>query len=396
MGYPVGTENSPTLHLSAQKLCGSNRTRSTNKLEVPRIVWIARRLVAKGKLLHFGQGNSGSNIRPQKWDHLNINTNNFLNPKRNTLGTYYTQICKNDLLIGFINVQSLPKTRRGSKNVYLTRLIYNIEFYHTWIAETRRHCPSLQEEESTPQIFRGHFMIQELDSITIYNKHYPFLGPFQYRWTYSLSTGNITGRKTSSGRYLSGIGRWSWQEFRGKDNASTRIATFYTTVPPAQRWGPGFVYSQHLTLFNTKNIRICPRTRFLHNIKEKIDKWKVVGYQIILMGNFNDYILSQISCRFFAKLGLRELISEKHGEEGPGTTIPNKRNNNIDGIWWSPGLSTTSCGYLPVHYTITFDHRLIWVKVSLYSALGNKSLLPKSPSAQILILYHLSGQEKYT
>ena len=303
----------------------------------------------------------------------------------------WSNLEENDLLIGFINVQSLPKTRRGSKNVYLTRLIYNIEFYHTWIAETRRHCPSLQEEESTPQIFRGHFMIQELDSITIYNKHYPFLGPFQYRWTYSLSTGNITGRKTSSGRYLSGIGRWSWQEFRGKDNASTRIATFYTTVPPAQRWGPGFVYSQHLTLFNTKNIRICPRRGFLNDIKEETEKRKAAGDQILLMLEFNDYILSQRSRRLFVKLGLWDPITEKHGEEGPGTNRSNKRNNAIDGIWGSPGLYNISCEYLPVHYAITSDHRLIWVKIFLFSALGDKNLWSKPPSTQELRLHHPSG-----
>ena len=128
------------------------------------------------------------------------------------------------------------------------------------------------------------------------------------------------GRKISSGRDPSGISIWSWQKFMRQDKSSPIIATFYRPVPPAQGGGPGYVYSQHLTFLNTKNIRICPRTRFLHNIKEKIDKWKVVGYQIILMGNFNDYILSQISHQFFSKLVLREIITEKHRAEGPGTT----------------------------------------------------------------------------
>ena len=40
-------------------------------------------------------------------------------------------------------------------------------------------------------------------------------------------------------------------------------------------------------------------------------------------------------------------------------------NNNIDDIWGSPGISTTSYGYLVVHYTIGLDHSLIWVKIYL-------------------------------
>ena len=74
---------------------------------------------------------------------------------------------------------------------------------------------------------------------------------------------------------------------------------------------------------------------------------------ILLTGDFNNFILSQISLWFFAKLCLRELIIDKHGEEGPGTTRQNKRKNTIGDIWGSPGLSNTSYRYLPVHYSIT-------------------------------------------
>ena len=95
---------------------------------------------------------------------------------------------------------------------------------------------------------------------------------------------------------------------------------------------------------------------------EEIDKWKAYGYQILLMGYFNDYILIHRYLPFFAKLGLRELITEKNGEEVPVTTISIKRNNTIDGIWGSPVISTTRCGYRPVNYPIISDHRMTWVK----------------------------------
>ena len=155
-------------------------------------------------------------------------------------------------------------------------------------------------------------MSQNLDSITACNQHEPFLGPFQYGGTASISTRNITGRKTFSGRDPSGIRRYISKKLRGQGNGSLRTATFYRTVSPEQGEGPGSIYSQHLTLFNTKNRRIFTRQGFIHDIKEIIDKWKASGNHTFLMGDFNDYILSQIFRWFFAKLDLRELITQKH------------------------------------------------------------------------------------
>ena len=87
------------------------------------------------------------------------------------------------------------------------------------------------------------------------------------------------------------------------------------------------------------------------------------------MGDFNDYIISHRSRQYFSKLGIRELYTDQHGSEGPGSTISNRKNNAIDGIWVSPGPATTSCGYLPVKYGLKSDHRLIWVKIYLANAL---------------------------
>ena len=109
---------------------------------------------------------------------------------------------RNDLLVGFINAQYLPKTRRGNKNFDITHLISDMKFDHIGLAETSRHWPYLQEEDRIPQMFWGHFVIQQLDSITACNQQDPFLGPFQYGGTASISTGNTTGRKIFRERTL--------------------------------------------------------------------------------------------------------------------------------------------------------------------------------------------------
>ena len=102
-----------------------------------------------------------------------------------------------------------------------------------------------------PTEISGHFMSQQLDSITSFNQQDAFLGRFKDGSRASLYTGNLTGRKTASGRYFSGLVRWSWQKIMGQGNVSLRIAIFYRPVPPDQGNVPGSVYSQHLNLFNS-------------------------------------------------------------------------------------------------------------------------------------------------
>ena len=141
-------------------------------------------------------------------------------------------------------------------------MMSDLKFYHIGIAETIRHWTSLQEDDRIPQIFRSHFMSQQIDSTTSCNEHEPFLGPIQYVGTSSLSTGNLTGRNIASGKDLYGLGRWSWKKLRGQRKASPRISTFYRIGG-----GPSSVYSQHLTYYNSTNMRICQRQGFLKDLK---------------------------------------------------------------------------------------------------------------------------------
>ena len=113
------------------------------------------------------------------------------------------------------------------------------------------------------------------------------------------------------------------------------------------------------------------------------------------MGDFNKNILIHRSHQYFSKLGLRELITYKHGTEGPGSIRSDKKNNAVDGIWGSPGLDMNSCGYLPVNHGLKYYHRMIRVKIYLANVYGNKTLPSKTPSARKLRLHHPAGQKNY-
>ena len=102
------------------------------------------------------------------------------------------------------------------------------------------------------------------------------------------------------------------------------------------------------------------------------------GDLLLLLGDFNDYILSHRSRHYFSNLELIELITDKHGPEGPGSTRSYKSNNSIDGIWGSPGLVKTCCVYILFNYGLKLDHTLVWVKIHLGNTLGDKTLLSKN------------------
>ena len=130
--------------------------------------------------------------------------------------------------------------------------------------------------------------------------------------------GNLIGRIIEGGIYFSGIRRWSWQRFRCKGESSLRIATLYRPVPPATGGVSGSVYAQHLTHFHNINRLKFPIVAFLEELGKEIESRKEKGYRIIIMGDINEYILSHNIIRCMANLELTEMVTNKHGEQGPG------------------------------------------------------------------------------
>ena len=72
--------------------------------------------------------------------------------------------------------------------------------------------------------------------------------------------------------------------------------------------GPGSVYAQHLTHFSNLRRKEFPRTSFLSDLVEDINSWENKEYQIIIIGDINEYSISRKIKSFASKLGVQELI----------------------------------------------------------------------------------------
>ena len=77
------------------------------------------------------------------------------------------------------------------------------------------------------------------------------------------------------------------------------------------------------------------------------------------MGDIKKYILSHNITRFMANLGLKYLITSKHGGQGTGKTRSNKKGQELDGIWASQGIIIYQGGYPPLYDGPNSDHRLL-------------------------------------
>ena len=109
----------------------------------------------------------------------------------------------------------------------------------------------------------------------------------------------------------------------------------------------GMCMPKKISHFSNIIRRILPRQALMENMSDQITTWNNDGDQLIIMGDLNAHIYSQKVRTYLSKLGLRELIIEKHGTEVPCTTISSKRIQVIDSIWSYQGLTISKVGYLP-------------------------------------------------
>jgi hypothetical protein len=69
-----------------------------------------------------------------------------------------------------------------------------------------------------------------------------------------------------------------------------------------------------------------------------------------------------------ADLGMRELITEFHGDAGPRTY--NRGSKPIDGIFMTHDLYIVQCGYMPFGMVIGSDHRCLCLDIGTRVLMG--------------------------
>jgi hypothetical protein len=155
-----------------------------------------------------------------------------------------------------------------------------------------------------------------------------------------------------------GLGRWLWMQFAGNNSKSTRIISDYA---PHQPPGPDSVGSQHRRYFNSVGRDASPVDTFWTDLSRLIQKWTEAGESVVLLANWNADVRGEKIWKYMADLGMREVITEFHGDAGPRTY--NRGSKPIDGIFMIQDLYIVQGGYKPFGMGIGSDHRCMWLDI---------------------------------
>jgi hypothetical protein len=218
--------------------------------------------------------------------------------------------------------------------------------------------------------------------------HYATLPPKRIRSTTAHQFGGVAicsvndgaAQVVSSGQDGTGLGRWAWTQYQGKDGNSLRVVTAYRCNRPSAY--AGSVYHQQKAYFEEHDDDRNPREAFWEDLSREIQPWmeatptlelEEMGSRqqqrtgrdhVVVAMDMNEDVRDHNAVRHLRKLGLKEIITHRHGPSAPHTC--NRGSTPISGIFVSAGLLDSKCGYLSVAH----DHRRLWLDLDTERIFG--------------------------
>ena len=100
------------------------------------------------------------------------------------------------------------------------------------------------------------------------------------------------------------------------------------------------VYAQHKRYWESKNNSRDPLEAFDKDLEKMIGDHQKDGESIILMGDFNTDVRKDTINKMGERRNTRDIITTRHGNQGPGTYNRNTKRKPVDGIFGSNSLES--------------------------------------------------------
>ena len=247
-----------------------------------------------------------------------------------------------------INIQGIPLSRHHPKNRQFFRSLRRHEADIITIQELGTNWSLARGKDKWHDRLDVAFGRGQYKTILGYNIHDATGNRRQWGGTAIITLGRITQYVRGANVDPSGLGRWVWARFQGKDGVVLRVISIYRPCY-SEASKVLSVYSQHKTYFNLTNDSRDPRAALLEDLGKEILKWKDSGDQILLCGDLNENIKGTTLTTFFESTHhlLNTIFSQHPSPVAPPTQISNTHGSAIDGAWSTPFLKPYKCGYLP-------------------------------------------------
>ena len=301
---------------------------------------------------------------------------------------------KHTLRFTFLNIHGLPIDPQSYKHQQIGTAIKETESDILGMAELNINFKMLGSTSQWSERFRH---LHRNHSVHTYNRHDSSTKRTLFGGTAQIATGAFSHRANKSGADETGLGRWVWTLFTGKNNVKLRVISGYRPNPD-QSDRPGTVFSQHERYLRTINDFRDPRRAFIKDLETQLDIWIEEGDLLVIGLDANDNVRTGAVNAMLQSKGLTEVHSKRHPHL-PSASTCNKNNKDIpvDGIWASPSLECIAAGYYGYGEIIVgkTDHRMIWADFTYESALGFKPPEPKYVAPQRLTLTDPRVVKKY-
>jgi hypothetical protein len=130
-----------------------------------------------------------------------------------------------------------------------------------------------------------------------------------------------------------------------------------------QPTGPESVGSQHRRYFNSVERDANPVDAFWTDLSRLARKWTETCESLVLLADWNADGRGEKTQKYMAGLGMRKVITEIHGDEGPRTY--NRGFKPIDRIFITQDLYIVQGGYMLFGMGIGSDHRCLWLDIQI-------------------------------
>jgi hypothetical protein len=177
------------------------------------------------------------------------------------------------------------------------------------------------------------------------NKHDTSKKQTLFGGTAQISTGASSHQAIASGADPSGLGRWVWTLFAGRNKKKLQVISGYRpNSDHADRTGS--VYSQHKRRLRATGDNCNPRRAFIKDLSNQLELWMDEGDMIILGLDANDNVRTGDVNAMLQIKGLVDVHAATHPHLATESTCnKNTQEIPVDGIWATPALECISAGY---------------------------------------------------
>jgi hypothetical protein len=222
-----------------------------------------------------------------------------------------------------------PKNFNNEKGNLLRAFIRRYELDSFWGQEAGLNWDLMPHSGRLESMFQSE---NALYSVAAHNKHRTN-GRQQFGGTFAMAFGELVTKATDSNVDPTGLGRWSWIQFSGKEGHTTRILSVYQ--PCHTSWKKtDSVYAQHLEYFRPRGCLQCPRRILIEDLKALILSWKGEGIKVLVFMDANKNMTNGHMERMLLSkdIGMRPVTLKNH----PDLQLTPTYMRGLQAAWMGP------------------------------------------------------------